>query len=145
MKYNINYKERLLRLIHKTDDCWIWKGTVSQQHGYGHYGHTGIQAHRAVYEAFVGKISEGLQLDHLCRNKVCVNPAHLEPVTARENTLRSNAPSAINAKKTHCDSGHEFTEANTYRWAKRPRSRLCRECITIRSRNNYKLNLTKEI
>ena len=73
-----------------------------------------------------GPIPEGLTLDHLCRVRACVNPAHLEPVTLRENTLRSpSAPTAINARKTECLRGHAFTPENT--WVHRSR-RCCREC-----------------
>ncbi len=107
--------------------CWEW-----QQHltaGYGRYnGSAGRKlAHRLSYEIFYGPIPGGLPLDHLCRNHCCVNPAHLEAVTSRENALRGTSVSAVNAAKTHCDSGHEFTPENT-----RPRkvgvSRQCRAC-----------------
>ena len=68
--------------------CWDWVGALS--HGYGHFGIEGIiyRAHRVTYEWMVGPIPDGLTIDHLCKNKACVNPAHLEPVTIRENTRR---------------------------------------------------------
>ncbi|KAB2977369.1 HNH endonuclease [Streptomyces sp. SS1-1] len=87
-------------------------------------------AHRVAYQEIVGPIPEGLQLDHLCRVRHCVNPAHLEPVTSRENTLRGENLVAINAAKTHCKRGHLFDAANTYRWRN---SRICRECRRLRS------------
>jgi hypothetical protein len=65
-------------------------------------------AHRVIYEYLVGPIPDGLSIDHLCRVRHCVNPAHLEPVTHRENVLRGQAPTAVNGRKTRCKRGHEF-------------------------------------
>lgn len=87
--------------------------------------------HRFSYRFFVGAIPDGLQLDHLCRNPSCVNPGHLEPVTARENTLRSNAASALNARKKVCIRGHEFDDENIYPYRGR---RHCKECQRDRVR-----------
>lgn len=86
-----------------------------------------VLAHRWAYEYHIGPIPEGLSLDHLCRNRACVNVFHLEPVTHQENVLRGTGASAIHAKKTHCDSGHPFSGDNLIlrsngRW------RDCREC-----------------
>ena len=109
--------------------CWRWKGAGSNGYATFTIGGQKRSAHRAVYELLVGPIPEGLQLDHLCGVKRCVNPAHLEPVTPRENTMRAvNAPAAINAAKTHCDHGHEFTPENIYVPPKRPNRRYCRTC-----------------
>jgi hypothetical protein len=113
--------------VTKTDTCWIWTGPLGRG-GYGRAKFDGVTmyAHRFAYELLVGPIPEGLSLDHLCRARDCVNPEHLEPVTHRENCLRSAGPTAINAAKTHCIRGHEFTPENTI--VRAGGSRNCREC-----------------
>lgn len=108
--------------------CWLWQGTLTHD-GYGMY--RGARAHRSLYEYFVGPIPDGLVIDHLCRVRSCVNPEHLEPATVRENTLRGEGRAAINAVKTHCVHGHEFTPENTMR---QKRGRLCRECHRLKLR-----------
>lgn len=91
-------------------ECWEWQATRTSA-GYGHFHVSGrlVSSHRFAYELLVGPIPEGLELDHLCRNPACVNPAHLEPVTHSENILRGVGPVAENARKTHCPRGHPFT------------------------------------
>lgn len=122
--------ERFLCKINRAchGGCWEWTAAT---HGTGPYGAFWdgtklVQAHRWAYEFFMGKIPDGLTIDHLCRNTVCVNPGHLEPVTHRENNLRGGSMSAIHATKTHCIAGHPFDEKNT---RITPRgTRVCREC-----------------
>lgn len=95
--------------------CWLWIGSHHPK-GYGKvraFGQSKL-VHRFAYEVLVGPIPAGMTLDHLCRIRHCVNPAHLEPVTNRENILRGEAPPAVNATKTHCGNGHPFNAANTY-------------------------------
>lgn len=112
--------------------CWLWTGAINNA-GYGQLNvvvngkRTMRLAHRLTYSAFVGPIGDGLGLDHLCRVRGCCNPAHLEPVTGRENLLRSTLTvTRRNADKTHCPDGHAFDEANTY-W--RPKGgRDCKAC-----------------
>lgn len=120
-----------LDLIHyePMSGCWLWGGTYGY-FGYGVFKYSGQKsrpAHRVVYEILRGEIQPGLHLDHLCRNHACVNPDHLEPVTSRVNTLRGVGPSAVNAKKTHCKNGHEFTPENTM-FVDGGRARACRKC-----------------
>lgn len=113
------------------DECWPWQGYVNAA-GYGLFHLTSQRrqnAHRAVYEALVGPIPEGLVLDHLCRVRNCVNPAHLEPVTNHENLMRGDTIPARNAAKTHCPQGHPYVEANIrYRMQLGSATRRCRAC-----------------
>ncbi|MFF0395160.1 HNH endonuclease signature motif containing protein [Streptomyces sp. NPDC005248] len=95
--------------------CLTWTASLNEQ-GYGRFKFDGTvhRAHRLAYQALVGPIPDGLQLDHLCRNRACVNVEHLEPVTARANVLRGTGFAARNSKVTHCPEGHEYTPENTY-------------------------------
>ena len=111
--------------------CWIFTGSLMHS-GYGNFIVRNSEgkrihsvAHRASYEFFVGPIPEGLELDHLCRNRACCNPRHVEPVTRQINLLRGETIPATNSQKTHCKRGHEFTRENTRVWRK---MRFCRQC-----------------
>jgi HNH endonuclease len=121
-------EERFWAQVNKTDSCWLWTGHIATGKGYGRIRVNGEyqKAHRVSYELFVGPIPDGLQLDHLCRVRNCVNPEHLEPVTNRENGLRGTSPIYENLKKTHCSKGHPLSGDNLY-----PRTdggRRCRIC-----------------
>src|ERR1035437_3014013 len=111
--------------------CWLWTAAVDKD-GYGLFKLSGrmVRAHRFAYEQAKGPIPHGLTLDHLCRVRCCVNPAHLEVVTVRENTLRGNGPAGRNARKTHCKQGHPYTESNTYQ-RHTERERICKTCAHI--------------
>lgn len=114
--------------VNFTDSCWLWTGSRNLQ-GYGQWPNAfgSALAHRYAYTFCVGPIPDGLEIDHLCRVPLCVNPDHLEPVTHRENQLRGTGQVALNARKTHCVHGHAFTPSNTYIWRSERHCRLCRK------------------
>jgi hypothetical protein len=121
--------ERFWGFVTKTDTCWLWQG--SKNKGYGQFTvrrpeslTKKLAAHRYAYELLVGSIPDGLDLDHLCRVPACVNPAHLEPVTRKENLRRGISG---NGSKTHCKRGHEFTPENTYKTANGRGCVACRD------------------
>lgn len=113
--------------------CWTWRG-VYDKRGYGRFADdTGWydMAHRWSYKKFVGKIPEGLVIDHLCHNPHCVNPRHLEPTTHHDNILIRGTTNAafVNKNKTHCNHGHPFTPENTYVYeTKYGLMRVCKVC-----------------
>lgn len=136
--------DRFWQKVDFTDTCWLWtEGRSKGGYPIFHIPKVGgadrqiVYAHRYAYGFCVGPIPEGLTIDHLCETKLCVLPEHLEPTTLRVNVLRSSrAPAAINARKTHCKRGHEFTEENTSRF-KSEAGRLkrhCRTCDRLRAR-----------
>lgn len=132
MQYNIGgLPDRIAARIkvNPVTGCWECQGKLSS--GYARMGWAGrIQvAHRVVYTLLVGPIPDGLTLDHLCRVRHCVNPAHLEPVTRGTNVLRGIGPAALNAVKTHCPAGHEYNEVNTY--IDSLGQRTCRSCHRV--------------
>lgn len=117
--------------------CWEWVGSRIGS-GYGGAEKDGhrIQAHRLVWERERGPIPAGMTLDHLCRNKVCVRPDHLEVVDSRTNSLRGNNECAKNARKMECKNGHPFIEANTIRFG--PGHRRCRTCEQAREARRHR-------
>lgn len=106
--------------------CWVWLATMTPN-GYGHFKVDGkmVLAYRWAYEERFGPIADGLTPDHLCRNRACVRPTHLELVTGQVNTLRGESFAAVNARKTACPGGHPYDAANTRSYRGR---RYCRAC-----------------
>lgn len=123
--------------------CLEWQSTL-KSNGYGEFKYTAsvnvykkAVAHKVYYTHIKGEIKDGMVLDHKCRNRKCVNPDHLRVVDRKTNCMENSiSPVALNAKKTHCPKGHEYTQENTYHY--RGKSRMC-----IRCRKEYYVNVIK--
>lgn len=114
--------------------CWVWAGATNRGYGAFRIGPRTVQAHRWIYLETVGPIAPKHELDHFAcdgGSSGCVNPAHVRPVTPRENNMRSTSTAALNAVKTHCKHGHPFDEVNTYRYHGK---RMCKQCGRDRRR-----------
>lgn len=133
--WEVDYRDRIrAKTSIDANGCWLWQGTRNPVSGYAQtsFGGKYRAVHRVSYEAFVGPIPAGLHIDHLCRVRHCVNPAHLEPVTARTNLLRGETQTAKRAAVTHCPQGHPYDADNTYVAPKG--GRACRICRRERRR-----------
>lgn len=118
------------RFAIRDDGCWEWKGYINAG-GYGQFTVKGTSraAHRVMWELAGRSVNLVLQLDHLCRNRACVNPDHLEQVSNKENVLRGQGISANNARKTHCLRGHPYSGNNlTYKLRDGSLRRVCKKC-----------------
>lgn len=116
-----------------TTDCWEWQGGKDKR-GYGRFcmHYKLYNPHRVSYELYKGKIPNGLQIDHLCRNTSCVNPKHLEAVTQQENISRGIS---ANKSKTHCPQGHEYSKENTYKHGGFRHCKTCNRLAVIKRRS----------
>lgn len=135
-------KRDLARILSRSpadgNGCWVWHGCTTKN-GYGiasvgsrktgNYRQTLV--HRFVYEQMVGPIPDGMVLDHLCRNRACCNPAHIEPVPFAENVRRGNS-GKFQASKTHCPAGHEYAGSNLTYYANG--GRRCKACLREHNR-----------
>ena len=115
--------------IERDEGCWLWRGSVHRISGYGAFWLDRRQrlAHRVAHEFFTGPIPDGYQVDHLCNTRLCVNPEHLKAVTPQDNTLRTDNPAAINARKTHCPRGHLLD-------GRSGKQRTCKTCLRAAAR-----------
>ena len=134
-------EERFWAKVDKQPDgCWLWQGAITDR-GYGCFRNREGKyrgAHRFSYEEHVGPIPDGLVLDHLCRVRNCVNPDHLEPVTAKTNSQRGLG-GRNNAVKTHCPAGHPYTPENTYIAIPKKTGLPLRRCKTCHNARYYRL------
>lgn len=120
---------------HRPDlgSCWVWTGTkLSSGYGILSVDGSGQRTHRLAYAWLVGEIPDELEIDHLCRNRACCRPTHLEPVTGSVNIRRGESPWGINSRKTECPKGHPYDAGNTY--INPSGSRVCRTCARERTR-----------
>ena len=116
-------RDRFIEKFVVDGDCWRWTASINKVLGYGSFwdGLHKVAAHQFSYKEFVGSVPQGLEIDHLCRNRWCVNPAHLEAVTHQVNIRRGVGPPAVHARQTHCVRGHELPPRGLT-------NRICRIC-----------------
>lgn len=133
--------DRFWAKVDKQDDgCWLWTAGGNGRYGRFYFGGVNTYAHRVSYELCVGPIPDGLVIDHLCRNTMCVRPDHLEAVTQKENLRRGETIPAANSKKTTCPQGHEYDYIHP-----KTGGRRCRTCMNAsRTRTYYRRKAEKQ-
>ncbi len=136
-------EQRFWSKVEKTSTCWNWLGFTA---GYGFFNNQGrmIRAHRFAFELIKGKIPENLVLDHLCRNRACVNPDHLEAVTSKINILRGIGIAAQKAKQTHCKRGHLLAGDNLSSYEAKKGKRRCKICEALKEKAYYQTHKEQE-
>lgn len=126
------------KVVIESSGCWRWAAATRKGYGVFRTGSlkTGdrklADAHRFAWETVNGPIADGLEIDHLCRNPLCVNPSHLEAVSPRENKHRSDGWAGINARKDACIRGHALSGDNLL--IRPDGHRRCRECVIVTKR-----------
>lgn len=130
-QFPIGQRWRQFFTVGESTECWLWRGSKTAD-GYGHFNALRKHhlAHRGVYNLLKGEIPPGMQLDHLCRTRLCVNPNHMEVVTQQENIRRGKTGENMRSR-THCRRGHEYNEENTAHPRKNPKWRDCKLCRKI--------------
>lgn len=133
-----SFAERFWARVDRSGPCWLWLGPTDK-HGYGHaqaYKRLSGRPYQFAYWLTHGAVPEGLEIDHICRNRACVRPSHLRAVTHLENGI------AQIADTTHCVNGHEYTDDNT-RWWRRANGRMARCCVTCKRAYQAELRARK--
>jgi hypothetical protein len=136
----VEFEGQFWMKVEKTPECWLWNGAI-KPNGYGRFSPKqdfDVYAHRFAYELLKGPIPEGKEIDHLCRNRRCVNPEHLEAVTHAVNLFRGNTINRKAAQTTHCPKGHPLIEGNlvlSHLYSRGKRE--CRTCEIERQRRKY--------
>jgi hypothetical protein len=149
MKSAEEVAERFWTKVNKTETCWLWTGAAvrgrpERKERYGQFWNGGKieRAHRYSYRLANGSIPEGLVIDHLCKETLCVNPDHLRAVTNRENILAGNGACARNLKKGYCPQGHKLGGDNVF--PKQTDDRSCRTCHNANYMSRYYAKKVKD-
>lgn len=142
-RYGQTLRGILLSHVVYEGECWVMNVSLTSN-GYAQvmFNKKSALAHRASYEIHIGPIPDGAVIDHLCRNRACVNPSHLEPVTTFENNARGEGVTRLNLAKMRCPRGHPYDAENTY---EHKGKRYCRECVRSRSRDRQRRIRAKKI